>query len=66
MVHACFSVDREIIMRVPTNSHACKTRPIPTRAVLTRVPYILVLSACESRLVTQFYKSNFTSALVAG
>ena len=67
MVHACFSVDREIIMRVPTNSHVCKTRAIPTRAVLTRVPYIfLVLSACESRLVTQFYKSNFTSALVAG
>ena len=26
----------------------------------------LVLSACESRLVTQFYKSNATSALVAG
>ena len=67
MVHACFSVDREIITCVPTNSHACKTCVIPTRAVLTRVPYIyLVLSACESRLVTQLYKSNFTSALVAG
>ena len=40
MVHTCFSVDREIITRVPTNSHACKAQVIPTRAVLTRVPYI--------------------------
>ena len=40
VVHKCFSVDREIITRVPTNSHACKTRVIPTRAVLTRMPYI--------------------------
>ena len=40
VVHACFSVDREIITRVPTNSHACKTRVIPTQDVLTRVPYI--------------------------
>ena len=38
VVHACFSVDREIITRVPTNSHACKTRVIPTRDVVTRVP----------------------------
>ena len=43
MVHACFSVDREIIIHVPTNSHACKTRAIPTRAVLTCVPYIFSL-----------------------
>ena len=40
VVHACFSVDREIIMHVLTNSHACKTRMIPTRAVLTHVSYI--------------------------
>ena len=66
VVRACFSVDREIIPHVPRNSHACKTRVIPTRALLTCVPYILVLSACESRLVTQFYKSNATSGLVAG
>ena len=64
VVHACLSMDRKIITRVPTNSHACKTRVIPTRAVLTRVPYIfLVLSVCKSRLLTQFYKSNATSAL---
>ena len=35
-----FNVDREIITRVPTNSHGCKTRMIPTQAVFTRVPYI--------------------------
>ena len=38
--HACFSVDKEIIMHVPTNSHACKSRMIPTRAVFKHVPYI--------------------------
>ena len=38
---ACvFQSGQKIIMRVPTNSHACKTRVIPTRAVLTCVPYI--------------------------
>ena len=40
VVHACFSVDREIIMRVPTNSHACKTYVILTRAIFMCVPYI--------------------------
>ena len=30
VVHACFSVDREIITHVPTNSHTRKTRVIPT------------------------------------
>ena len=43
VVHACFSVDREIIPHVPTNSHACKTRVISTRAILMRVPYIFSL-----------------------
>ena len=66
--HACFSVDREIITRVPTNSHACKlnTRDSYTSYSHACAIYILVLSTCESRLVTQFYKSNATSALVAG
>ena len=40
MPHVCLSMDREIITRVPTNLYACKTRVIPTRAVLTHVPYI--------------------------
>ena len=35
--HACFSVDREIIMRACTYKF---TRVIPTQAILTRVPYI--------------------------
>ena len=68
VVHACFSVDREIIMRVPTNSHACKLNTCDsyTNCSHTCDIYFLVLLACESRLVTQFYKSNATSALVAG
>ena len=49
VVHACFSVDREIITHVPTNSHACKTRVIPTRAVLTRVPYIFSLIGVRAK-----------------
>ena len=44
VVHACFSVDREIIARALTISHACKTRMIPTRAIFTRVPYIFRVS----------------------
>ena len=66
VVHACFSVDREIITRVPTNSHACKlnTRDSYTSCSHACAINFLVLSACESRLVTQFYKSNATSALV--
>ena len=66
MVHACFSMDREIITRVPTNSHACKTRDSYTSCSHACAIYFLVLSVYESRLVTQFYKSNATSALVAG
>ena len=43
VVQACFSVDRKVITRVTTNSHACKTRVIPTRAVHMCVPYIFSL-----------------------
>ena len=66
VVHTCFSMDREIIMRVPTNSLACKlnTRDSYTSCSHACAIYFLVLSAYESRLVTQFYKSNATSALV--
>ena len=55
-------------MPVPTNSHACKTCMIPTRAIFMRVPYIFQSYQCVSQdyVVTQFYKSNATSALVAG
>ena len=68
VVHVCFSVDREIITRVPKNSHVCKlnTRDSYTSCSHACDIYFLVLSACESRLVTQFYKSNATSTLVAG
>ena len=68
VVHACFSVDREIITRVPKNSHVCKlnTHDSYTSCSHACDIYFLVLSACESRLVTQFYKSNATSALAAG
>ena len=46
--HACFIMEREIITCVPTNSHTCKTRVIPTQAVLTRVPYgILHRKVCK-------------------
>ena len=38
--YACYIMEREIITRVPTNSHTCKTRVIPTQAVLTCVLYI--------------------------
>ena len=66
--HAYFSVDREIIMHVPTNSHACKLkkRDSYTSCSHACAIYFLVLLACESRLVTQFYKSNAISFLVAG
>ena len=37
-------VDREIIMRVPTNSHTCKTHVIPTWAIFMHVPYIFHVS----------------------
>ena len=68
MVHVCFNVDREIITCVPTNSHACKTCDSYTSRSHACAIYFLVLSVCESRLVTQFYKSNacykcFTSQL---
>ena len=54
-------------MRVPTNSLACKlnTRDSYTSCSHACAIYFLVLSAYESRLVTQFYESNATSALVA-
>ena len=54
-------------MRVPTNLLACKlnTRDSYTSCSHACAIYFLVLSAYESRLVTQFYKSNATSALVA-
>ena len=68
VVHVCFSVDREIITRVPTNSQACKLnmRDSYTSCSHACAIYFLVLSAYESRPVAQFYKSNATSALVAG
>ena len=77
VVHVCFSVDREIITRVPTNSHACKTHVIPTRAVLTRVPYIfcsligvrvktsntvLCYKCFSSRLIKSIVIEEFVSA----
>ena len=50
--HACCSVEREIIMRVPLNSHGfAKPRMIPTWAGLMLVPHILSLVGVKSRLV---------------
>ena len=56
------------------NNHVCtykftrlqNTRDSYTKPSHAYTIYFLVLSACESRLVTQFYKSNATRALVAG
>ena len=64
VVHACLSVDREIITRVPTNSHACKTRVIPTRAVLTRVPYIFcsLIGVRVNTSNTAFYATSDSTA----
>ena len=63
-----------VFQRGQRNNHACTykfTRLQNIRDSYTNCShvcaiYFLVLSACESKLVTQFYKSNFTSALVAG
>ena len=64
--HACYIVER--------NNHACTYKfthlhntcdSYTSRSHMCAI-YFLVLSACESRLLTQFYKSNATSALVAG
>ena len=54
-------------MRVPTNSLACKLNTCDSYTSCSHACaiYFLVLSAYESRLVTQFYESNATSALVA-
>ena len=60
MVHAFFGVDREIVMRVPTNSHAYKTRVIPTWAIFMCVPCIFRVSQKTGNA------ANATSALVAG
>ena len=54
--HVCFSVEKEIIAYVTTNSHSLKKAClIPTSASFTRdhiFLYFLALLACKSRLVT--------------
>ena len=54
VVNACFSVDREIITRVCTYKFTClqNTRDSYKGRLHVRAIYFLVLSACESRLVT--------------
>ena len=64
-----------VFQRGQRNNHACTykfTRLQNTHDSYTSRSYVcaiyqfLVLSVCELRLVTQLYKSNATSALVAG
>ena len=59
-----------VFQRGPRNNHACTykfTRLQNTCDSYTSHSHACAICfACESRLVTQFYKSNVTSALVAG
>ena len=65
-VSVCFNVKRTIIPHEPTFLHTTyKTFVIPTWVPHRPHTYLSVLPVCETRLLTQFYKSNTTSAMVA-
>ena len=63
-----------VFQRGQRNNHVCtyKFTRLQKHAWFLHEPFsrvchiFLVLSVCESKIVTQFYKSNATSALVAG